>query len=197
LPRPENCDEDLWILMRDCWNMWPNRRPNFLKICERLKHLADDRFREKSFIMSDQGQRAIEAFAEEQAEREAAEEAAATSETMHFLPANRTTGNGNHNGNNEEGNGSRRTNHSSGGGGDQVENGQVSSGSGAVELKQLNRQVSAPTSNSGGALIGGNSSGSSIKFIPKITAAMPNGFKKRNKSGSAAAAAAAASTSAA
>ena len=41
LPRPVNSDgsngdEELWLLMKSCWQMWPSKRPTFLEICHNL-----------------------------------------------------------------------------------------------------------------------------------------------------------------
>jgi serine/threonine protein kinase len=50
IDRPEGCPDDLYDLMRECWQKRESRRPTFLDICERLLHIANDDFREKSFI---------------------------------------------------------------------------------------------------------------------------------------------------
>ena len=100
---------------------------------------ADQRFLAKSFVSSEAGRAAFEAFEEDKAAREAEEErlaAEAEDETRQFLPAR--------NGNNHSGSGGGGGGGGGGSGsGGEHENGQVSSGSGSamVEMRQLNRQV--------------------------------------------------------
>ncbi len=76
------CDDDLWQLMRECWQYdaaqvdLQTRRPTFVEICQRLRPAADDRFNEKSFFTSAEGQSALGAAEEDRArEREARERA--------------------------------------------------------------------------------------------------------------------------
>ena len=40
LPPPENCPEDVYKLMHDCWEVEPASRPTFSDIAKRLEEIA-------------------------------------------------------------------------------------------------------------------------------------------------------------
>jgi len=46
LPRPDNCPDNLWNLMVQCWNENPKLRPKFSQIAQTLKGLKE--MKEKS-----------------------------------------------------------------------------------------------------------------------------------------------------
>ena len=36
LPEPENIPGELWQLMNSCWDLQPEKRPDFAKVCRKL-----------------------------------------------------------------------------------------------------------------------------------------------------------------
>lgn len=72
MPKPENCPDIVYDLMKECWSRNPDHRPSFIDICERLLPEATEKFRSNAFYLSSQG---AEAIANQQAQRQALEEA--------------------------------------------------------------------------------------------------------------------------
>lgn len=99
MERPEDCPDELWQLMLECWNKRPAQRPSFLDLCQRLLPIANDRFKNNSFIFSSSGEEAIQHQEEERRaileEEIRAKEEQQQAETTPCLKEN---GNGNSNG---------------------------------------------------------------------------------------------------
>ncbi len=210
IDRPQNCPEDLYSLMRECWQKRPSQRPSFLDICARLAPYANDRFRENSFFTSADGQGALEAqenerrIAQEESDAAAAEAAAAAEEaeaaTVGEDTPCLTAANGGRSGNSNSNGDAYSTSAAT------TENGHAhgasTAGSGGVpaavvvpsssgldlrtDMRNFNRQTSCSGSSAGGrvpvGLIGEEPS--------RLSKWLPNGLKSklRHKSGSAASA---------
>ena len=193
MDKPDNCADDLYALMRECWRMKPSHRPSFLDLCEQLSSVASDRFKEKSFFFSERGQQAlVDQANERRAAAEAAAaaaEAAATGETDENTPclpeALRSNGQG------------------GGSNGDAAppsslldtsvsDNGHVPQVAFSdTELRLFNRQTSSGGDSTSGrtgmTFLGGSGSAASVgSFLPKSKKTIQNGIKRlRHKSGSA------------
>ena len=74
IPKPEGCPEELYQVMRDCWQKRETQRPTFLDLCQRFSVIANTRFRENSFFYSPEGRTAL--ASQEEVRLAAAEEAA-------------------------------------------------------------------------------------------------------------------------
>jgi len=59
MSRPEDCPDILYKLMSHCWKNFPNDRPTFLDICQRLLKNAKDNFNAVSFFTSPEGRDAV------------------------------------------------------------------------------------------------------------------------------------------
>lgn len=42
LSKPGNCPGNIWKIIEGCWNMEPQARPNFLKLCQDLKNCESE-----------------------------------------------------------------------------------------------------------------------------------------------------------
>jgi len=42
LNRPDVCPEDVWKMLRNCWDWDPVKRPNFLELQKNLKQIVED-----------------------------------------------------------------------------------------------------------------------------------------------------------
>ena len=85
--KPEGCPDELYQVMRDCWQKRESQRPTFLDICERFSVIANARFKEKSYFFSPEGRTAL---ATQEEERLAAAEEAAREETPLTSSSNAT-----------------------------------------------------------------------------------------------------------
>ncbi|XP_038060921.1 uncharacterized protein LOC119731750 [Patiria miniata] len=45
MPKPDNCDDQIYALMRDCWDEDPNNRPTFTDLVYILSDMADNRIK--------------------------------------------------------------------------------------------------------------------------------------------------------
>ena len=168
MERPENCPDDLWQLMSDCWQKRAELRPSFLDLCATLKDIANDRFKNDSFFFSPAGEKAYQE--QERLLQQEEDQFAAKDETTPCL-----TGNGNSNSNGDAYNSSNAPT--------------IATDNGHVPMSEFGRQVSS-NSGTGRTLPGvrfisdpSSSSGGGSK-ISNLKWSM-NGLKKlRNKSGS-------------
>jgi hypothetical protein len=56
MERPENCPDELYDMMRNCWQHRPSGRPTFLDIITRLLPWANEKFSQLSYYCSPEGQ---------------------------------------------------------------------------------------------------------------------------------------------
>ena len=59
MPRPDNCPDRLYDMMRDCWQRNADQRPSFLDLCERLLSAGNAHYQSNSFYLSSQGEEAV------------------------------------------------------------------------------------------------------------------------------------------
>ena len=186
LQKPENCPDDLYDLMKKCWEPWGCNRPSFLDICELFLPFANERWRTRSFFTSEEGKKMVEKEREER--RLAAEEAELAAAAREANEETPLTGNGssggNHSGNgdvHQQSNASTTT--ASGTAGSRLENGHATNLFDNDAMRSFNRQTSSPMVTFQPA---GDTSTSSRQQLIKWTNPMTfPSWRKKHKSGSA------------
>ncbi len=63
---PENCPEELYSIMKECWSKKVSKRPTFIELCKRFYPIANEHFEETSFYTSPDGRKLVLAHEDEQ-----------------------------------------------------------------------------------------------------------------------------------
>jgi len=184
IDRPAGCPDDLYDLMRSCWQRKAQMRPSFIDLCETLLPIANQRFRDRSFITSDEGKKAIADQIDEREKKQAAEEAAKRAKAeaelqrlddqgettpclqgqeqntaAFILNANSSNGGGRNSNSNGDAHSTSATT---------TENGHVVRHSSSTEMRNFNRQHSnhsMPGTSSGGMGSGGSSAYPTVVIV--------------------------------